>query len=630
MDKIISNFKELSLLWFSNNLDRIIFYALNLNVFFLRNKTRIIAFLILIITYFLNTEWLHHFTFYNSHLKILIEHLSVHTIFALILYIFFEKKISELVGLGIGSKEKFYIDDYFRKIRRSSFRVRILETFTQDILEKGNKDKLIESFKSFLKNAKSKRNTPIIEILLLDPYSDYAELRIKQLLHSHLENQVNIDKEKEKWIQWLKDWSEIKKSIDEFAKSIDLGLEMRVLIYDTSPQYSIYSCDNFAYVGPYKQGVKTTEVEQAIVDLSKAFNKDYMMTFEDLSSINSKFTNSPTRELSEYLDFPHNIKNIPAVKSFVSLARMTNEAEIEEILSKDLNPRRLFQNKQCKYELYGLVKYLEQNHFHKTTERKHYNTFGTGGDELKKKTINISTMAAILASHYDDKIVVNKSGTLEVTSNVGSETFYNRLCHKLREKKNYNKYFNFNSKNDSKYVHLSTFRYEYTDQIRNVRNKLWKEGRYLDIFKVIFPISNLSNNSGQVNGVSKSEYLEFYNDIYKKLNKRGIIIYNERGSDEILEGNNKIFFHLKNGKIYEKDLNLNKTINDDNLKIYWDYYSESTVDVHVDRFINLFKQPDYILWTMAYNVALILMLEYDEDIHDLAIKVFKWFEEISK
>lgn len=622
MDRFLQDIKQTIVLWLNAKYDRVLFYLINPHLLIYRNRTKIIASFLVFLLYKLNTEWVHYIEFSNPNDCILIEHLSVHSIFALILFIFFERKISELVGLGIGSKDKFYADDFFDKIRQSNFRIRILETFTKEILDKGNKEKLKKVIISFLINAKRKRNKPQIQILLLDPNSDYAELRIKQLLKTELEDPITIQEEKNRWLSWLVDWVEIRQDVEKFAKQkLKYNLDFKIYIYDTSPQNSIYSCDNFAYIGPYIEGVKTTQVEQAIVNLEKPINRDYMLTFEDLLDVSSEHTNSPTRELQEYLEFPYNIKNIKAVKTFVSLARMTDESVIERILTTELDPKKLEE-----YELLGLVKYLEQNHYAKTTDKKHFNIFGTGGDQ--NKTINISTMAAILASHYNDIIVVNKSGTLEVSSNVGSETFYNRLCRELREMNNNTKYFNFNAKNDSKYVHLSKYRYEYTDQIRNVRNKIWKEGKHLDIFKIIFPISNLSKNSGQVNGVSNLDYLEFYRNIYQKLHKRGIIVFNTRGSDELLEGENKIFINLSNNLEIQKDFPLKKTISEEEEEIYWNYYSESSVEFHIKKFLNFFSQPDYIQWTMAYNVALILRLQYDEEIEVLADKVFKWFKTI--
>ena len=134
----------------------------------------------------------------------------------------------------------------------------------------------------------------------------------------------------------------------------------------------------------------------------------------------------------------------------------------------------------------------------------HVNIFGTGGDcsnDIFGKTLNISSLAATIASHFTTVI---KLGTRGVTAKWGSADFFQTVA-KFPQKT----HFPFVFKPPSKFISLNELGFKYSENIILARRQVFQENR-LDIFKVIFPFANLTHSYGQVNGIARVEYLEIY------------------------------------------------------------------------------------------------------------------------
>jgi anthranilate phosphoribosyltransferase len=109
------------------------------------------------------------------------------------------------------------------------------------------------------------------------------------------------------------------------------------------------------------------------------------------------------------------IKINSVLDDFLLTKSSDKEEEIYDALVR-IQPNNLGFN-----EILELIRYIECSYKHPINFR-HYNSFGTGGDKFK--TINISTMASILASNF---VNIWKVGTGAVTSKWGSSDFVNRL-----------------------------------------------------------------------------------------------------------------------------------------------------------------------------------------------------------
>lgn len=251
-----------------------------------------------------------------------------------------------------------------------------------------------------------------------------------------------------------------------------------------------------------------------------------------------------------------------------------------------------------------LIKYVEIKASSKLSGHIHYNTFGTGGDNFK--TINISTMASIVASNF---VNIYKVGTKAVTSKWGSTDFFDSLTANLhlfppllRNQAYYQK--------GSGYISLGELGYSYSAPLKQARIQLYQDG-IPDIYKVIFPASNLTCSLGQVNGVYSSKYIGFFVDATTALQRNAVIVHSYRGVDELISGRN-IIIRIINQKLSEREIYLPSTVLD---LCYDDFISESAdVSTNVRKFIDILTGncPREVITTIAYNAACILNLESEE------------------
>jgi anthranilate phosphoribosyltransferase len=293
----------------------------------------------------------------------------------------------------------------------------------------------------------------------------------------------------------------------------------------------------------------------------------------------------------------------------------TDTSEIFDALNK-LRPDKL-----GTATIIELVKYIERNPYKGLSKIKHYNSFGTGGDKFK--TINISTIASIIASNF---VSIYKVGTKAVTSTWGSSDFIDSLHSRLdqipypvRSKAFYQK--------NSGYFSLSELGYPYSETLKKARLELY-QADIPDIYKVIFPVSNLTYSSGQVNGVYSSKYIDYFIDISIALDKNVLIVHSSRGVDEIAAGRN-LLIRVSNGKLIEDEVKLPDHDLDDE---YTKFIAESTdLNEHISKFISILEGdcPQDVILTVAYNVACILSLEYkDTELEFFVTKVTKFMNSI--
>lgn len=275
-----------------------------------------------------------------------------------------------------------------------------------------------------------------------------------------------------------------------------------------------------------------------------------------------------------------------------------DSSEIYDSLCK-LRPDKIgFQN------IIKLIKYVEIKASTNLSSHIHYNTFGTGGDDFK--TINISTIASIVASNF---VNIYKVGTKAVTSKWGSTDFFGSLTANIhlfppliRNKAYYQE--------GSGYISLGDLGYIYSASLKQARIQLYQDG-IPDIYKVIFPASNLTCSLGQVNGVYSSKYIGFFVDSAIELQRNAIILHSYRGVDELISGQNLVI-RVTNQKLSEREIYLPSTVLDSS---YDDFIAESA-DIlnNVSKFIDILTGncPRDVITTIAYNAACILNLESEE------------------
>ncbi|MBX2809234.1 MAG: hypothetical protein KTR20_11445 [Cellvibrionaceae bacterium] len=285
------------------------------------------------------------------------------------------------------------------------------------------------------------------------------------------------------------------------------------------------------------------------------------------------------------------MENEIALKFFLETQLKNNSAEVLNALY-ELAPINLTLG-----NIIHLYQWIEDNYKTQDYDYPHVNIFGTGGD----KTVNISTMSSIIASRY---INVVKVGTRAVTSNWGSHDF-------IAEIKKHNNTLYYNKR--SHYVGLPQLGYHYSQSLIEARRKLHTCSE-LDIYKLLFPMVNLTNATAQVNGVHRVEYINYYLHAYKSLKKTGVIVYNDNDVDEIYFGRNYLYF-FKEGNLIRRDTLDITSANEEDMYFFQE---KKKIEQHVSAFEHIRKgdASANVTQVILMNVALIVMA-YDTFAHPL-------------
>ena len=292
------------------------------------------------------------------------------------------------------------------------------------------------------------------------------------------------------------------------------------------------------------------------------------------------------------------IKNTSHVLKFQRLfEKNCDENEAYQILCS-LKPSCL-----STVQLMEILDWVEKSAIRKGRLPNHVNIFGTGGDcsnDIFGKTLNISSLAATIASQTTTLI---KLGTRGVTAKWGSADFFKRVAEIATKE-----YFPFVLKPPSRFIPLSELGFRYSDNIILARRRIFKENR-LDIFKVIFPFANLTHSYGQVNGISRFEYVDIFSALASQRPKsRILLIHNEDGHDELLPGHNKLIFHYQ-GKVITADLEIPRV----SKNIERLFHQRNTLDEQILAARELLENDqtqDFLLDILCLNAATIVVLDY--------------------
>jgi anthranilate phosphoribosyltransferase len=242
----------------------------------------------------------------------------------------------------------------------------------------------------------------------------------------------------------------------------------------------------------------------------------------------------------------------------------------------------------------------------------HVASFGTGGDS--SHTINISTIAAAIASHFlaqqeHTHTAVVKPGTVAVTGKFGSA----QVASELRS------YY----KKESAYISLGEMGFPYSSALIKARQRLHQEAQeqdgdthtYLDPYKHLFPGSNLTNARYVVTGYAHTGHLDYLKALATYHGSRSCFVHNkDTGSDEFLAGENTILLPTKTGwREYVTRIGNPKE------KRYRQFIQErETKDKQIQAAKDVLAAncPDSVLEVMAYNVALMVMAEFPQSTLD--------------
>ncbi len=267
------------------------------------------------------------------------------------------------------------------------------------------------------------------------------------------------------------------------------------------------------------------------------------------------------------------------------------EALLETLIA--LRPDRLSTS-----DLLEIVEWIED---HSPAEFRlrvpHVSIFGTGGDQ----TVNISTPAAIIASHF---VPVQKVGTHGVTSNYGSVDFVDSLLGRLATEPNPVLRERAWFAPGSRYLRLGDLGFPYRDCLRNARRRLWKLG-IPDLYKVVFPFANYTDPAIQINGCGRPVYRDLYTALAVQTRRNVWIVHSELDIDELTPGKNELRF-VNRGQIAESTVKFGTRCS--SAEVRRELRERPTANEHVDLFLDLLRgqaSPEFTE-TLCWNAALLV------------------------
>ncbi len=249
------------------------------------------------------------------------------------------------------------------------------------------------------------------------------------------------------------------------------------------------------------------------------------------------------------------------------------------------------------YILVDFIRWEAQAYIAQRNLRPHATSFGMGGDA--QPTLNISTIASIVAAHYlqenpvfrDYVQCVVKIGTRAITADIGSSDIVQSLRGFYPE--------------GSGYISLAEmgFNKAYTPPVIETRRKLPEYG-LLDICKIIFPAANLSNAAVAVTGCSKQEYEMPMRRIAEYLNSVMVIAASKSGHDEIMLGRSS-FAMKKPGKSWVvKSVEIES---DDSSRRF--LRARNSLNEQEQASIDILRgnADEHVLEVVGYNAALLIL-----------------------
>lgn len=252
-------------------------------------------------------------------------------------------------------------------------------------------------------------------------------------------------------------------------------------------------------------------------------------------------------------------------------------------------------------QLIDILRWVEKSALKLGKFPNHVNIFGTGGDcsnDIFGKTLNISSLSATIASQVTTVI---KVGTRAVTAKWGSADFFRRSAEIAKKES-----FPFVLKSPSRFIDLRKFGFKYSNNIIQARKRIFAENR-LDIFKVIFPFANLTNSYGQVNGISRLEYIPIFSALASQYpNSKILLIHNKNGHDELLSGENHLRLHYQ-GEVIKFNLEIeNVSPEIENLLHEKDNLDEQILTAKY--LLENEKTKDFFLEILCFNAAAIVFV----------------------
>jgi anthranilate phosphoribosyltransferase len=251
-------------------------------------------------------------------------------------------------------------------------------------------------------------------------------------------------------------------------------------------------------------------------------------------------------------------------------------------------------------------KYAQKNWAKNSLPYKHYCGFGTGGDG-KIKTVNITTAACVIASYH---VPVIKLSTKGVTSKWGGADTGGVSPLPFEGK--------------SKLIVLSELGFDYNPNLLAAR-KMLDSQNLPDIYKVVFPGSQLTGADGVLTGVSKAEwYLKPIIKINEALGTTATLVHSETFAvDEFMPGTNRMV-RIQDGQVTEdRKIKFGNPNDSQFLSYIGEKASVEQQRVFVDSIMQC-RAPLSCLETIAWNAAGLVQFSCPEQpLEDVAATIIQ-------
>ena len=200
--------------------------------------------------------------------------------------------------------------------------------------------------------------------------------------------------------------------------------------------------------------------------------------------------------------------------------------------------------KESLIEIHSFVEYLRALSIKLKLKGDLMDTCGTGGDN--KNSFNFSTATSILLSTFE--INIAKHGNRSVTSKSGSFDVLESLGIKITSNIKYLE--NYYKKHNICFLYAPFF-HSSLKTVANVRKSI----PFKTIFNLLGPLLNPVKLKYQLLGVSKKENLSTHAACLKKMGlKKGWVVFNENGYDELTTTSKNYYIEVSKNKIWSKQI----------------------------------------------------------------------------